>query len=200
MQKRSFFSRYLVSPLLSFEGAEINLDNLNIKIVNRNHSQNPRLKQYEIVRNPEPAKIAAKGMKYDPLPHAMPFDSNTFEDPIIVEHKAEHKPDRNGENERSPDAMKSLEMTPTFSENELTIEFALTTSLPRKAVHLYEVTLYPSIDTYKVPDWCSDWNMGIERNGAKTLNLVNFVRGLTETTVRDHLPKIAQFYFYIKKR
>ena len=111
-----------------------------------------------------------------------------------------HKPDRNGENERSPDAMNCLEVTPTFSENELTVEFALTTSLPRKAVYLYEVTLHPAIDTYKVPDWCSDWNMGAERNGAKTLNLVNFVRGLTETTVRDHLPKIAQFYFYIKKR
>ena len=42
--------------------------------------------------------------------------------------------------------------------------------------------------------------MGTGRNGARTLNLVNFVRGLTETTVREHLPKIAQFYFYIKKR
>ena len=189
------FSRYLVSPLLSFEGAKVDPYNLNNKIVNRDHSQNPILKQYEIVRSSEPAKISAK-MEYVPLPHAMPFDSNTFEDPII----AEHKPDRNGENERSPDAMNCLEVTPTFSENELTVEFALTTSLPRKAVYLYEVTLHPAIDTYKVPDWCSDWNMGAERNGAKTLNLVNFVRGLTETTVRDHLPKIAQFYFYIKKR
>ena len=102
---------------------------------------------------------------------------------------------------RSPDDMNCLEVRPTFSENELTVEFALTTSLPRKAVYLYEVTLQiPAINTYKVPDWCSDWNMGAERNGAKTLNLVNFVRGLTETTVREHLPKIAQFYFYIKKR
>ena len=135
-------------------------------------------------------------MEYVPLPHAMPFDSNTFEVAII----AEHKPNRNGENERSPEAINCLEVTPTFSENELTVEFALTTFLPRKAVYLYEVTLHPAIDTYKVPDWCSGWDMGTGRNGARTLNLVNFVRGLTETTVRDHLPKIAQFYFYIKKR
>ena len=189
------FSRYLVDPVLSFEGAKVDPYNLNNKIVNLDHSQNPILKQFEIVSSSKPAKISAK-MEYVPLPHAMPFDSNTFEDSII----AEHKPDRNGENERSPDAMNCLEVTPTFSENELTIEFALTTSLPRKAVYLYEVTLHPAVDTYKVPDWCSGWDMGTGRNGAKTLNLVNFVRGLTETTVRDHLPKIAQFYFYIKKR
>ncbi len=193
------FSQYLVSPLLSFENAKIDPYNLNKKVVNRDHSRNPILEQYEIVKGSDPAKISAK-MEYVPLPHAIPFDSNTFENPIIAEHKAEHKPDRNGENERSPDAMDCLEVTPTFSENELTVEFALTASLPRKAVYLYEVILLPAIDTYKVPDWCSDWNMGAERNGAKTLNLVNFVRGLTETTVRDHLPKIAQFYFYIKKR
>ena len=190
------FSRYSVNPLLSFENAEVDPYNLNNKIVKQDHSKNPILKQYEIVRSSEPARITAKGMRYNPLPHAMPFDFNTFEVSII----AEHKPDRNGENERSPEAINCLEVTPTFSENELTVEFVLTTSLPRKAVYLYEVTLNPAIDTYKVPDWCSDWNMGAERNGAKTLNLVNFVRGLTETTVRDHLPKIAQFYFYIKKR
>ena len=189
------FSRYLVSPLVSFDSAEIKTDNLNNKIINFDHSQDPRLKQYEIVRSSEPAKISAK-MEYVPLPHAMPFDANTFEVPII----AEHKPDRNRENERSPDATNCLEVTPTFSENGLTVEFALTTSVPPKAVYLYEVTLYPAIDTYKVPDWCSGWDMGTGRNGARTLNLVNFVRGLTETTVRDHLPKIAQFYFYIKKR
>ena len=191
------FSRYLVNPLLSFKEAEVDTDNLNKKIVNRVHSQNPILEQYEIVRNSEPAKIFAK-MEYNPLRHAMSFDSNTFTFEVSI--IAEHKPDRNGENERSSDAMNGLEVTPTFSKNELTVEFALTTFLPRKAIYLYEVTLNPAIDTYKVPDWCSDWNMRTRRNGAKTLNLVNFVRGLTETTVREHLPKIAQFYFYIKKR
>ncbi len=189
------FSRYLVNPLLSFKGAEVDTDNLNKKIVNRVHSQNPILEQYEIVRNSEPAKIFAK-MEYNPLRSAMSFDSNTFEVSII----AEHKPDRDGKNERSPEAINCLEVTPTFSENELAVEFTLTTSLPRKAVYLYEITLNPAIDRYKEPDWCSGWDMGTGRNGARTLNLVNFVRGLTETTVREHLPKIAQFYFYIKKR
>ena len=39
--------------------------------------------------------------------------------------------------------------------------------------------------------------MGAERNGAKTLNLVNFVRGLTETTAREHQPEIAKFTFIL---
>ena len=190
------FSQHLVNPLLSFEEEKVVPYNLNKIIVKQDHSRNPILKQYEIVRSSEPAKIIAKGMRYNPLPHAMPFDSNTF----VVSTIAEHKPDRNGENERSVEAMNCLEVTPTFSENELTVEFALATSLPRRAVYLYEVTLNPAIDTYKVPEWCSRWDMGTGRNGARTLNLVNFVRGLTETTVREHLPKAAQFYFYIKKR
>ncbi len=187
------FSRYLVSPLLSFEGSAITPDNLN----DANYAPNdPLWLQYEIVRNSLPTKITVEGIKYDPLPHAMSFDANTFKEDII----AKHKPDRNGENEQSPDAERRLTVTPTFSENELTVEFDLTTSLTRRAVYLYEVTLHPKIDAYKVPDWCSDWDMGAERNGARTLNLVNFVRGLTETTAREHNPKIAQFCFYIKKR
>ena len=204
--KTIIFSRYLVNPLLLFKNAKVEPYNLNKRIVNRDHGQNPILKQYEIVRNSEPAGITAKGMRYNPLPHAMPFDSNTFEVSII----AEHKPDRNGENERIPKAINCLEVTQTFSENELTVEFALATSLPPGAVYLYEVTLHSAIDTYKVPDWCSGWDMGTGRNGARTLNLVNFVRGLTEITAREHHPKIAQsrehhpkiaqFYFYIGKR
>ncbi len=187
------FSQYLVRSLVSFESASIETSNLN----KANYApEDPRLRQYEIVQNSLPAKISAKDMKYIPLPHAMPFDSNTFEFSIIPEHK----PNRNEKNERSVEAVNCLEMTQMFSENELTVEFILTTSLPRRAVYLYEVTLNPAIDTYKVPDWCSGWDMGTGRNGARTLNLVNFVRSLTETTAREHHPKIAQFYFYIKKR
>ena len=85
--------------------------------------------------------------------------------------------------------------------NELTIDFNLdSASLSGNAVYLYKVTLRPRIDSYQASDWCSDWDMGAERNGAKTLNLVNFVRGLTETTAREHQPEIAKFYFYIGKR
>ena len=64
------FSRYLVNPLLSFADAEIAPENLNGKIINRDHRQNPRLKQYEIVRSSDPAKISAK-LEYNPLRHAM---------------------------------------------------------------------------------------------------------------------------------
>ena len=177
------FSRYLVSPLLSFDDAEIEIDNLNIKIINSDHSQNPRLKQYEIVRNSEPAKISAK-MKYVPLPHAISFDPKV---PLKVDKPA-------------PKGEKWLGVKSGLSENELTVKFTLSASLPGKAIYLYKVTLSPDIDAYQPPDWCSDWDMRDERNGAKTLNLVNFVSGLSQVTARMHHPKIAKFYCYIEKR
>lgn len=192
------FSQYLVSPLVSFEGASIKTGNLN----KANYvPEDPRVLQYEIVQNSLPAKISAKDMKYDPLLHAMGFNADTF-DPDIT---AKCKPTPTGNDEISQEAQECLEVIPTLSKNEngseLMIDFNLDSeSLLGNAVYLYKVTLHPRIDSYQAPDWCSDWDMGTERNGAKTLNLVNLVRGLTETTAREHQPEIAKFYCYIKKR
>ncbi len=194
------FSRYLVSPLLSFDSAQIEkLENLiRDTITEKADSQ---LKEYRIRERNELSKISAK-MKYKPLPHAMTFDSNIFEPSITVKHNRAASDRRNEINQA---AQNCLEVTSTFAKNgngdELIVDFELGSRvLPRRTVYLYKVILRPKIDTYQVPKWCSGWDMGTGRNGAKTLNLVNFVRGLTEITVREHLPKIAQFYFYVEKR
>ena len=194
------FSRYLVSPLLSFEGAKIEkLENLiRDTIAEKPDSQ---LKEYRIREKEEPSKISAK-MKYELLPHTMPFDSNIFEPTIIVEHNR-HNSDRRNEIRQA--AENCLEVTSTFTKNgngdELIVDFELDSrALPRRTVYLYKATLHPKIDTYQVPEWCSGWDMGTGRNGAKTLNLVNFVDGLTDIAVNEHQPKIAQFHFYIEKK
>ena len=190
------FSRYLVDPLLSFDKAEIELDNLNRKIINHDYSQAPHLEQYEIVRNSDPAKIFAK-IAYNPLSHAMFFDSNRFEVSIIATCADEE------ETERSREAQDCLEVESTLLENEegkeLSVKFGLSSSL-QSAIYLYEVTLSPNIDTFQVPNWCSEWDMGQERDGARTLNLVNFLRDLSLVTARMHHPKIATFHCYIGKR
>ena len=193
------FSRYLVSPLLSFEGAAIGPGNLN----NANYvPEDPCLLQYEIVRNFLPTKISAKGMKYDPLPHAMVFHADMFDPPDIT---AEHKPTPTGNNEISQDAKRCLEVIPTLSENEtgneLMIDFNVDSeSLPGNALYLYKVTLHPRIDSYQAPAWCSDWDMGSVPHGARTLNLLNFVNNISQVTAQRHRPQIAKFYFYIGKR
>ena len=204
--KTIIFSRYLVETLLSFAGPsfgagpQIDLEKFNVF----KQDQNPRLKYYQIVEKsgPGPAKISVKSLKYNPLPHSMFFDSNTynpFEPDIIPKHAPM------GEIERDQNAENFLKITSTLSknneDNELSVVFSLDwQSLPDNAVYLYEVTLRPGIDKYRAPQWCSDWDMGDERNGAKTLNLVHFVQGLSRATAHVHHPKIATFHCYIKKQ
>lgn len=187
------FSRYLVKPLLSFDGAEITKENLNQR-------QNPRMKQYEIRRRSIPAKISATLKNYELLPYVMDFESDTIMSSSI---NAWYAP--RGETQSSPIAVECLQVTSKHSRdedsNDLRVDFILASeSLPRRAVYLYEVTLKPNVDTFQVPDWCSEWDMGKKRDGAKTLNLANFVQGILTATARTHEPKIATFHFYIKQR
>lgn len=193
--KTIIFSRYLVSRLLSFEDATddtpIQLTKLNNKTYVR--SEDPRLKQYEIVNNSNSATISATKLKYEPLPHAMSFDSNPLEVSTIAKPL--------GKTEADPDAAECLKVTPTLLENEngnkLSVKFSLASRDLESDVYLYEVTLSPDVDTYQAPAWCSNWDMGAAREGSKTLNLVNFVRDLSQVTARMHPPKIAKFHCYI---
>ena len=191
------FSQHLISPLLSFEGVSVKQRNLNTG--NFISEPAPRLKQFTIVKNSEPADISA-ALEYTLEPHAMSFDSDRPEISIRAKHVID------GETVLSPHAQKCMTVTPTIEgsefSNKLTITFSLASSaLPRnRAVYLYEVTLSPRLDTYQAPEWCVDWDMGSERNGSKTVNLVNFVRDLSQVTARMHPPKIAQFHCYIEKR
>ena len=191
------FSRYLVDPLLSFENATIDtLENLNrVSIAMESKHQ---VEEYRIVRKNRPSKISAK-MNLKLRPHIMQFDFETLYDLINVKYSLNGIPDI------SQTAKNCLTVNSRLinnnDSNKLSIEFTLDSqSLPRKRIYLYEVTLRPEVDTFKEPDWCLDWDMGDGRNGAKTLNLVNFVRGLTQVTVRSYQPIIAKFHFYIEKR
>ena len=190
------FSRHIVDPLLSFENVKPEIENLNRDTIAK--KSDPQLKEYRITKKNKPSKISAK-LKVKLLPHVMQFDSDTLDDLIIVKHAPIRKPNE------SQLAQNCLKVTSTLSinndGNELSVEFSLDSqSLPNKKVYLYEVTLRPEINAFKEPHWCSDWDMGDERNGSKTLNLLNFVRDLTHVTVRRHNPEIAKFYCYIEKR
>ena len=192
------FSEHLVDSFLSFENATIEkLVNLNRVSIAK--EPDPQLKEYRINDKNKPSQISAE-LKLQFLSHVMPFDTEKFEVKIIAEYKS----DARDKNEISLDAQRCLEVTSTHSKNdsnELRVGFNLDSqSLPRKRIYLYEITLSPRIDRFKEPDWCSEWDMGDERNGARTLNLVNFVRDLSQVSTRTHQPFIAKFHFYIEKR
>ena len=127
------------------------------------------------------------------------LDTETFETSIVAKHATQ------GKTEISIEAKKCLAVTSELSKNGdingLKVDFNLDSpSLPSRAVHLYEVTLRPDIDEFQIPEWCSEWDMGGARIGYQTLNLLHFVRNLSQVTARTHKPKIAQFYCYIEKR
>ena len=191
------FSRYLVNRSASFEGASVNWKNLNRKTFIQ--SQDPRLKQFRIVKNSDPTKISAT-LEYMQATHAMSFDSEMLKDSIVAKHAP------TGQTEESFDAQKCLEVTSQLEKNEginkINVVFDLAPRLPpsKKTVYLYEVTLSPRVEEYVAPDWCSEWDMGRARDGSKTLNLVNFVRNLSQVTAQEYKPKIAKFYCYIEKR
>ncbi len=194
--KTIIFSRYLVDPLLSFEGAAIEPpENLNNDTIAPN--PDPRLKEFRVTTKDEPSKISAT-LEYVLLPHVMSFDSGTLEAFVVTEHRLMGKTKINRE------AQECMDVKPEISEdedgNKLSVDFSLASKDLQSAVYLYEVTLRPGIDSYRAPDWCSEWDMGAVRDGSKTLNLANFVRDLSQVTARMHHPKIAQFHCYIKKR
>lgn len=189
------FSHYLVNTSLSFDDAIIEKENLNKHTYKQ--IQDPRLKQYEIWKNTKPAEITAT-VNYSPLPHAMFFETGTIE----PSSKIYHAP--NGENLRNLKAEKGLKVelsSNIANSNKLLIKYSIDpVSLTSKTVYLYEVTVSPKPDNFKAPEWCVDWDMGEERNGSKTLNLVNFVRDLSQVTALEHNPILAKFYFYLGKR
>ena len=195
------FSRYLVNPLVSFEG--VPGDSIIREALNPDTSPDPRLKLFQIAkgffRNPESTTLTAK-LAYAPLPHVMSFDANTLESSVVAMLGPEGSESENSE------AQRCLEVISGKSEtsNQLNVKFILTLgTLPHEnATYLYKVTLRPSIGGYGIPDWCTDWDMssavGTTPEGSKTLNLMHFARGLSRITVEVHRPKIAIFNFYIK--
>lgn len=197
------FSQYLVNPLISFEDVlpdQIDLTKLNKDNTFATNVQDPRLERFSIADDSAPVKISVT-LEYVPLPYAMPFSTNTLQDSVIVKHAPEE-----GQTQEYSAAQKCLEVTSKFLKkeykNELTVDFSLTPQcLPdQDAIYLYEVTLSPRINEYGVPDWCLVWDMGSKtQHGSKTFNLVNFVRSLSQVTAQLHHPRIAKFYFYIKK-
>lgn len=192
------FSRYLVESLASFEGALIDpLSHLG-RVETLGNSQNSRLKQFRILRDPDTAGFSAI-LRCTSLPYAMSFDnSKKLKASVIAKTRS------GGQDEESLVAQKCLKVTSSVSKNglrnELTVDFSLTPRSLKRGIYLYEVILSPNIDGYRAPDWCQVWDMGLERDGSKTLNLVNFVRDLSQVTAQIHRPKIARFYCYIEKK
>ena len=201
------FSRYLVDPLISFNKSKIEQrDNLNEDHDNKDYSASQKrlfqqysVLQYAVLEELDVVELTATS-EYAPTQHAMFFDSEKLAIDVVAKYSDTEKQDK-----ESRSAGECLQVTPQFSElkDKLTVKFRFAPEcLPadESIYYLYEVTLRPKIDGYEVPEWCSKWDMNLGREGSKTLNLVNFVRDLSQITVHKHKPEIAKYYFYIKNK
>lgn len=191
--KTVIFSRYLVNSLVPSDGASIGqIENL-VRVESLVPPPDARLRQFRTRTNADIAKFSAT-LKYMPLPHAMSFDSNALESVVIAKRCSA------GQTTDSPAAQQYLEVSSELSKNELTLNVSIAARDLPEGIYRYEVTLSPKTERYRPPVWCSDWDMGLDFDGSKTLNLNSFVSTLSQSTAQVHQPKVAKFYFYIQKK
>ena len=129
----------------------------------------------------------------------MPFDPNTIEASVVAKHCP------TGQTEESPEARNCLDVNAALTTERLNVTVSLTpSSLPGKGIYLYEVSLRPKLSGYGIPAWCSSgedgWDMDLEFDGSRTLNLGNLVRNLSQATGQIYQPKVAELFFYVQKR
>ena len=186
------FSRHLVHSLVPSDGASIGqIENL-VLVESLVRPPDARLRQFRTRTNADVAKFSAT-QKYMPLPHAMSFDSNALESVVIAKHcSADQTTD-------SPAVQQCLQVSSELS-NELTLNVSIAARDLPEGIYHYQVTLSPKTERYQPPVWCSDWDMGLDFDGSKTLNLGSFVATLSQSTAQVHQPKIAQIHFYIQKK
>lgn len=197
--KTVLFSPYLVNSLVASEGASVSsIENL-VRVESLGKPPDDRLKQFRIRDNSDTAKFPAT-LEYIPLPYTMSFDPDQLEVSIIAKHVQDSQTVGNRVDPKYVIPKLKLLEGAEVKKGELTLEVSLPPDLQQKRVYLYEVALSPSIDAYQIPAWCSEWDMGLTRDGSKTLNLLNLVKYLSQVTVQMYKPRIAKFYFYIQKR
>ena len=187
------FSRHLVNSLVPPDGASIGqIENL-VLVESLVRPSDARLRQFRTLTNADVAQFSAT-LKYTPLPHAMSFDSNVLESVVIAKHcSADQTTD-------SPAAQQCLEVSSELLTNELTLNVSIAARDLPEGIYHYQVTLSPKTERYQPPVWCSDWDMGLDFDGSKTLNLGSFVATLSQSTAQVHQPKVAQIHFYIQKK
>jgi len=197
------FSRYIVNPLASFEGASMEEIRGLAEVTNiiSTTSQDSRVKQF-IIRKDSNVGFTAT-LKYNQLPYTIPFDTKKLTTEVIAKQF-----DFNDGFKENSDAKQSFNIEYLDS---LKLKVNLTpTTLPGNGIYSYEIIISPSKNAYKGTYWWNDWDMDLSRidkwrrnpksfEGSKTLNLKPFMNNLWQANFLTHQPKIARIYCYFKK-
>lgn len=196
--KTIIFSPFLTDRLLTFEDTTLSDVDSLIQDDITGSEHNPRLKQLQLVGNPDSAKFSTQ-LKIVPIPHTMFSELDQIEAKVLAKRCVENR------TEVSTEAQACLDIKTSLTQDAIKLDANLTPkSLPHNGVFLYEVTLRPDLTGFRVPEWCSTspngWDMGLEFDGSRTLNLSNLVNSLSMTTLQIHQPIIVgKLYFYLQK-
>lgn len=96
------------------------------------------------------------------------------------------------------------------SSNSYTVNLTakvLPEKLEANSINCFHIILYP--EKYSLPGWVSEWNLTDQEieiwnktkntYKGKTYNLVPFLQTILNSTIEEHKPKVADFYFYLKQ-
>jgi hypothetical protein len=72
--------------------------------------------------------------------------------------------------------------------------------LPNAATYVYAIRPGLTAASFDLPAWCRDWSLdsGAAFDGAKTLNLHEFVNGVWAAYLRECQPALGCVHFYLK--
>lgn len=215
VKERIIFSRFLTDKPVTFLNSEtVDIKNLNdvSEVLVKSNGNASEYKELKVVNKKKQSDFITK-LPFEKLPNTIEFGNEL--EPEIQSWTC-NKNENNDSNladslsfASNPNAKNALNISAALADSK-TIEFNLTVNpekFDNEDVNCFRIVLRPQ--KFMLPKWVDEWNMTDEQidawykspasfEGSKTYNLKRFIQDLWTTTGKTHLPKVADFYLYIK--
>ena len=200
----------LMQQLASFENAVLAQTSKIKEVMNILHpgKQHRHVKQFMVKTSAQKAYFDTV-INLSLLPHMLTFDPNQLK-LEIVKWQWKENPKKiwtNCEKIYKAFAVKDL----TLSDSQLKFRTEINPpNFPGDGTYCFKIIIYPPSESYKFPDWVSEWDMDQnliyhwqqnqgQFKGNTTLNLKSFLNNIWQVIYQKNKPKIAKIYCYIRK-
>jgi len=196
------FSPHVVNPLSTFDGSN------RTKTTNLNPVENlvkkpapPQIKQLRVLDDTD-----AKGVYTIPLAPVSYVPSFEVKSPVTEVIGEDYS---NGQLMGASDGL--IVEQSTITNNKLTLPFRVKPgSLQQGHTYKFRIISRPTIESYRLPAWWTDWNLDMggvvsrttnkyaKIDGSKTQNLKMFLSGLWQANLLINKPKIFDSYLVVQ--